>query len=72
MQFKILQGGNAALTRDGIVTTKVMTFDAVCKFADTATVITEGINVAATEVTAEQTSTTATYAFAMKIYREWG
>ena len=48
-----------------------MTFDAVCKFADTATVITEGINVAATEVTAEQTSTTATYAFAMNIFREW-
>merc|ERR1712113_974335 len=38
-------GDETALLRDGIITTKVLSFEAQCKFADSATVTVDGITV---------------------------
>lgn len=63
-------GDEAALLRDGIITTKVLTFNAQCKYADTATVAVDGIAVEMGETLVETVSSEGVYSFTMASYSD--
>ena len=61
-------GDEAALTRDGIITTKVLSFEAQCQFADSATVSIDGITVDPGTNIAETISDTGSFTFDIESY----
>ena len=63
-------GTQAALLRDGIITTKVLSFAAQCKFPDTATVAVDGIQVEMGDTLVEAVSREGAFTFAMASYTD--
>ena len=63
-------GQEEALLRDGIITTKVLSFAAQCKFPDTATVAVDGIEVAMGETLVEAVSGLGSYTFTMSSFSD--
>jgi len=63
-------GQEEALLRDGIITTKVLSFAAQCKFADTATVAVDGIEVQMGETLVEAVAGVGAYTFTMASFSD--
>jgi hypothetical protein len=61
-------GDEAALTVDGIVTTKVLSFTAECSYADSAVVAVDGVSVSMGTNLAEEVTGTGEYEFTMTTY----
>ena len=61
-------GDEAALTVDGIVTTKVLSFTAECSYSDSATVSVDGVSVSMGTNIAEEVEGTGSYVFSMTTY----
>lgn len=61
-------GDEAALLRDGIITTKVLSFEAQCQFLDSATVAIDGITVDPGTNVAETVSDTGSFTFNIESY----
>jgi len=61
-------GDEAALTVDGIVTTKVLSFTAECAYSDSATVSVDGVSVSMGTNIAEEVEGTGSYVFSMATY----
>jgi len=61
-------GDEAALTVDGIVTTKVLSFTAECAYSDSATVSVDGVSVSMGTNIAEEVEGTGSYTFSMATY----
>jgi len=61
-------GDEAALLRDGIITTKVLSFEAQCQFSDSATVSIDGITVDPGTNIAETISDTGSFTFNIGSY----
>ena len=65
-------GDEAALLRDGIITTKVLSFEAQCQFSDSATVSIDGITVDPGTNIAETISDTGSFTFSIESYIDSG
>merc|ERR1712147_557638 len=61
-------GDETALTVDGIVTTKVLSFTAECSYADSAVVAVDGVSVSMGTNLAEEVTGTGEYEFSMATY----
>lgn len=61
-------GDETALTVDGIVTTKVLSFTAECSYADSAVVAVDGVSVSMGTNLAEEVTGTGEYVFSMATY----
>ena len=61
-------GDEAALTVDGIITTKVLSFQAQCTYSDSATVSIDDVSISMGTNIAETVSDTGSYTFSMATY----
>jgi len=65
-------GDEAALTVDGIITTKVLSFTAECSYSDSATVTVDGVSVSMGTNIAEEVEGTGSYVFSMTTFDKDG